>query len=155
MKRWIRKTLVGVFGASVVLGVLTGCGYRSHDHAWNGSAQEHARHRDKMVDRVARRMDLDAAQKAKLAALADTMHAQYAAVHAQGDPRSQFRGLVAGDKFDRVKAQALAESAAGAINARSPAVIAAFGEFYDSLDARQQALVRERLERRHGWWHRS
>jgi periplasmic protein CpxP/Spy len=107
-----------------------------------------------MVDRVSRHLDLDAAQKARLAALARTLQEQRAAWAGQGDPRSQVRALVAGDRFDRPQAQALVEKATAAIGARSPAVIAAFGDFYDSLNPQQQARVRETMERRHRWWRR-
>ena len=42
-----------------------------------------------------------------------------------------------------------------AVNAKSPEVIAAFGDFYDGLTPAQQAKVRDFLERRgHGWGHR-
>ena len=154
MKNWIRRTLLGVAGASIVLGGLTACGHAREHRGWGASVEEQARQRDKLVERVARRMDLNEAQKQKLGALADTLQAQRAAFAAQGDPRAQLRSLVAGDKFDRTQARALAQTTAGAIEARSPAVVDAFGDFYDSLDARQQAMVRDRVQGRGGWWHR-
>ena len=46
------------------------------------------------------------------------------------------------------------EKASTALTTRSPAVIAAFADFYDSLKPQQQAQVREAMERRRGWWHR-
>jgi len=70
------------------------------------------------------------------------------------DPRAAVRGLVAGEKFDRAKAQALVAEKTAALNAASPEVIAALGDFYDSLDATQQAKVRELMDRRRGWWRR-
>ena len=64
------------------------------------------------------------------------------------------RSLVAGEKFEREKAQALVGSKVAAVTAGSPQVIAAFGDFYDSLSPAQQAKVREFLDRRRGWGHR-
>ena len=62
------------------------------------------------------------------------------------------RGLVAGDKFDRAKAQALVTEKTAALNTGSPEVIAALGDFYDSLNATQQAKVRDFMDRgRRGW----
>ncbi|MGV3570423.1 MAG: Spy/CpxP family protein refolding chaperone [Ramlibacter sp.] len=154
MKNWIRRTLLGVAGASIVLGGLTACGHAREHRGWGASAEAQARQRDKVVERVTQRLELNEAQKEKLRALAATLQAQRAALQAQGDPRAQLRSLVAGEKFDRAQALALARTTAGAIEARSPAVVAALADFYDSLDPRQQAIVRERMEGRRGWWHR-
>lgn len=154
MKPWLRRTLFGVFGASLALGALTACTHTPH-HGWGASTpEEQARQRERIVDRVSRRLDLTEAQKAKLATLADTIQQQRAAWVSQGDPRAQMRSLVASERFDRAQAQALAEKASNALATRSPAVIAAFGDFYDSLDKQQQARVREVMEHRRGWWRR-
>jgi Spy/CpxP family protein refolding chaperone len=155
MKRWIRRSLLGLFGASVALGGLTACGhYEREHHGWGASAQDHARHRDRMLGAVASRLDLNDDQKKKLAVLSDKLQAQHAALMGQTDPRAQVKALVAGDKFDRAAAQALVADKTAAIGAASPEVIAALGDFYDSLSPAQQAKVREAMERRHGWWHR-
>ena len=66
--------------------------------------------------------------------------------------RADVQSLVAGDKFDRTKAQALLAEKTAALNAGSPAVIAAFGDFYDSLSTAQQAKVRDFMQRRRGGW---
>lgn len=156
MKTWIRRSLLGAMGATIALGALTACGtHRGAHGGWSqATPEQRARQQEWVVERVTRKLDLTEPQKAKLQALAGTVQAERAAFHAQGDPRSQMRALVAGDKFDRAGAQALAEKAADAVRGRSPAVIAAFGDFYDSLDATQQAKVREAMERRRGWWRR-
>lgn len=159
MRPWIKRTLFGVFGASLALGALTACSHRFGPHGdWqNMSAEDHAKFREHMLERVASRLDLNEDQKKKLAALADKLQEQRQAWRAQGDPRAQVQALVAGDKFDRVRAQALVAEKTGAINAKSPEVIAALGDFYDSLNPTQQAKVREFMQRGRrggGWWHR-
>lgn len=154
MKTWFRRSLLGVFGASIALGGLAACSHYSHHGGWHASPEEQARMRERMVDRVADRLDLNAEQKAKLATLATTLHQQRMAVRGQADPRAQVREIVAGDKFDRTKAQALVTEKTAAVSAGSPEVIAAAANFYDSLDAQQQARVREYLEHRRGWWRR-
>jgi periplasmic protein CpxP/Spy len=71
---------------------------------------------------------------------------------AGGNPRDEVQSLVAGTSFDRAKAKALVDAKTGAISAKSPELIAAFGDFYDSLRPEQQAKVREFMSRgRHGW----
>ena len=154
MKTWIRRSLAGLF-AVLTLGALSACGHHHRDHAgWGATPEEQARHRQHVVDRVAARLDLNEAQKAKLAVLVARLHEQRSALAGQPDARAQLQALVAGDKFDRAGAQALMTRTAAAIETRSPGVIAALADFYDSLDANQQAKVREYLQHRRGWWRR-
>ena len=155
MKTWIRRTLLAAFGASIAIGGLAACGHRSHDQAWSqATPEERAKVREKVLERVARKLELDAPQKQKLAVLADRLQEQRAVFVAQGHPRDQVRGLVAGEKFDRAGAQALVTQKTAALQAASPQVIAALGDFYDSLNPAQQAEVREFLQRRghRGGW---
>jgi periplasmic protein CpxP/Spy len=156
MRTWIKRTLFGLFGASVAIGGLTACGHRyAHERFSGMSAEEQAQHRNRVVDRVASRLDLNAEQKKRLAALADKLHEQRVALRGATDPRVEVRALIAGEKFDRSKAQAMLGEKMTAVSEKSPEVIAAFGEFFDSLSAAQQAKVRDFLQGRHGWWHRS
>jgi Spy/CpxP family protein refolding chaperone len=151
MRAWIRRTLIGVFGATLVLGSLAGCGHHAR-HGWDSmSAEEQGRMREKAMNRVASRLDLNAEQKQKLGVVADRLLEQRAALRAGKDTRTELQSLVAGERFDRTKAQALVTEKTAAIGAKSPDVIAAFGDFYDSLQPAQQAKVREVLQRRGRW----
>jgi periplasmic protein CpxP/Spy len=155
MRPWIKRTLFGLFGVSLLAGALAGCGHRyGHERFSSMSAEEQAEFRKRVVDRVASRLDLNAEQRGKLDVLAGKLHEQRLAVRGAADPRAEVRSLVAGDKFDRAKAQAFVGGKVAAVNAGSPEVIAALGDFYDSLSPAQQAKVREFLDRRHGWGHR-
>lgn len=154
MRPWIKRTLFGLFGATVVLGGLTACGHRHEGRGWNATPEEQAKFRGKMVDRVAGKLDLDAAQKARLEVLAAKLHEQRLALMGAGNPRADVQALVAGEKFDRTKAQALVSEKTAALNTKSPEVIAAMADFYDGLRPEQQAKVRDFMQRRHGWWHR-
>ncbi|HSV46650.1 MAG TPA: Spy/CpxP family protein refolding chaperone [Ramlibacter sp.] len=153
MRSWIKRTLFTLFGASLVVGGLTACGHRYEHHgSWQMNTEEAAKFRGRMVDKVASRLDLNDDQKKKLTVLGEKLHAQRVALAGQGaDPRAQVKALVAGDKFDRAKAQALVSEKTAALNAGSPEVIAAAGDFYDSLRPAQQEKVREFMQRRHGW----
>jgi Spy/CpxP family protein refolding chaperone len=71
------------------------------------------------------------------------------------DPRTDLKSLVAGEKFDRAKAQALLDPKTRVAQGNGPKMLAAFGDFYDSLTPAQQQQVREKMDRRgHGWWGR-
>ena len=151
MKPWIKKTLMGLFGASIAVGGLTACS-SSHHHRGPMSAEKMADMRGKVVARVSSKLDLNDAQKQKLNVLADKMEAQRTAfIGKTADPRAEMQAVVAGDKFDRVRAQTLLEEKTRAVQANSPEVMNALADFYDSLNPDQQQKVRELMQRRKGW----
>ena len=153
MKRWLKRTLIGVFGASVLFGGLAACSHRyGHGHGHSMSEEDAVKMRAHMIDRVSSRLDLDEAQKAKLGVVADQLRAGRQALHGNTDPRSEIQSLVAGNTFDRAKAKALIDAKTSTLQSKSPELIAAFGDFYDSLKPEQQQKVREFMQRgRHGW----
>ena len=155
MKPWIKRTLFGLFGASLLIGGLSACGHRHDGQGWQASAEEQAKFKGKMVDRVSSKLDLNDDQKKKLGTLADKLQEQRAAlVGKTTDPRAEVQALVAGDKFDKARAQALISDKTTAISSKSPEVVTAMADFYDSLKPEQQAKVREFMQGRRGWWHR-
>ncbi|MGM9425341.1 Spy/CpxP family protein refolding chaperone [Hydrogenophaga sp. MI9] len=155
MKTWIKRSLIGLAAATVVLGGLTACGARG-DHARGWSDEKITEMRGKAVDKISSKLDLNAEQKTKLGALADEMIASRKAFRGESaSPRADMASLIAGDKFDRSKAQQMLEQKTTVLQGQGPKVVAAFGDFYDSLNPEQQKQVREKLERRgHGWWGR-
>ena len=152
MKTWIKRTLIGLTGAVIALGGVAACGHRMH-HGMGGHAtpEQQAEWRGKMVERVSAKLDLNADQKAKLAVLSEKMQAQRQALRGSADPRAEMQSLVAGAQFDRAKAQALVQQKTDALRSGSPEVIAALGDFYDSLNPAQQQKVREFMSHRGGW----
>ena len=154
MKPWIKRTLFGLFGVSLLVGGLTACGHR-HGYGANATPEQAAEFRSKMVDRVSSKLDLDAAQKQKLTVLGDKLHEQrLAMMGASKDPRADLKALVAGDKFDKTRAQALVTEKTAAVTGKSPEVIAAMADFYDSLNPAQQQKVREFMDKRGRWYNR-
>jgi len=152
MKRWIKRTVIAVFGLSALFGGLAAWAQHRH-HAWqNMTEQDRVALQARMVDKVAGRLDLDAAQKTKLATLGDTLRAQRSAfVGNAANPRAELQGLIAGNTFDRTAATRMVEARTRAVAEGSPAVITALGDFYDSLRPEQQAKVRDFMQRRgHG-----
>jgi len=118
------------------------------------SEQDAAKMKARMVEKIGKHLDLDSGQKAKLGALADKLREQQLALRGKGaDPRAELQGLVAGPTFDRATATALIDAKLGAISTKSPEVVLAMGDFYDSLKPDQQAKVREFLARHGGGHH--
>lgn len=155
MKPWIKRTLFSLLGAGILVGGLTACGHQRHAFGSNMSAEDQAQMRSKIIERVAGKLDLNADQKQRLNVLADKLQEQRKALVGQTtNPRSEMQALVAGDKFDRSRAQTLLTEKIAAITSKSPEVITALADFYDSLTPTQQTKVREAMQGRHGWWHR-
>lgn len=155
MKPWIKRTLIGLFGVSILVGGLAACGHQRHGYGANATPEQAAEFRGKMVDRVSSKLDLDAAQKQKLTVLGDKLHEQrIAMMGASKDPRADVKALVAGDKFDKTRAQALVTEKTAAVTGKSPEVIAALADFYDSLNPAQQQKVREFMDKRGRWYNR-
>src|ERR1035437_2464098 len=155
MKSWIRRSLIGLFGVSILVGGLTACGHRPHGLDANLSAEQVAQYRAKVLDQVSSKLDLNANQHQRLGVLAAKRHEQRTALLGTAqDPRAEVKALVAGDKFDRVRAQALVTEKTTMLQSKSPEVIAALADFYDSLNPAQQQKVRDFMEHRGRWFHR-
>ncbi|RYF33039.1 MAG: hypothetical protein EOO26_09495 [Comamonadaceae bacterium] len=145
MKHWIKRSLFGLFGGALVVGSIAGCA--GQRHGWNGASAEF---RAKVVERVGSKLELDPAQKQKLAVLAEKLQAQRTAIRSsggEGDPRAQFRALFAGNKLDQAGASRLVDEKTAAVRTGSPEVIAAAADFFDNLNPSQQQKVREFMNR--------
>lgn len=150
MKRWLKWSLAGLLGAAVVAGGLTAC---SRGHHGNWSDEGVAEVRAKIVSKITRKLDLNAAQQQKLDGLANEIVAQRTAFRGEGgDPRIEIPALIQGDKFDRARAQAMLAQKTQAIQGNAPKVLAALADFYDSLTPEQQKEVRALQEHRRGWF---
>jgi protein CpxP len=156
MKRWIKRSLFALFGVSVLVAGLSSCGHRNHEFGAKLSAEEYTEKRTKIVDRVADKLNLNEDQKKRLGTLGDKVYEQRTALIGQTtDPRAEMKALVAADKFDRTRAQALVTEKTTALQTKSPEVIAALADFYDSLNSAQQQKVRDYMDGRGRWfWHR-
>jgi Spy/CpxP family protein refolding chaperone len=155
MKRWLKTTLVGLFGTAVLVGGLSACGHGGPRGDWAMGGPDSTQMRERMLERATRELKLDDAQKQRLAVLADKVQAQRKTLMGTTDPRTELQALVAGPTFDRAGAQALVEAKTAALRSGSPEVIAAAGDFFDSLSPAQQQQVRSFMaERGHGH-HRS
>ena len=156
MKTWIKRSLIAVsaIAAFGLIGGLAACG--SHGHRGGDWSPERVTEmRGKLIERAGRKMDLTEAQKAKLGVLADEMLAARAAMRGTGaDPRAELKALIAGSTFDRAGAEKLLSTKTQVVQAQSPKVMQAMGDFYDSLNPQQQQQLREWLDKGPGRWGR-
>jgi protein CpxP len=150
MQPWIKRTLFGVFGASLLIGGLSACGHH-HGGNWQVSEADSAKMREHLLERVGKELTLDDAQKQRLLVLVDKLKEQRVAlVGTAGDPRAEMQVFVAGPKFERERAQTFVNAKTEALRGKSPEVIAAAADFFDSLRPEQQQKVREFLSKRRG-----
>ncbi len=148
MKTWIRRTLIGLAATGALIGGLAACSYGHHGHHGHSRMGEAdiVQLRARFIDKAASKLDLDSAQKARLATLADAVQAQRSALLAGGaTPRAELQALIAGSSFDRSKAQALVDGKTAAVRDKAPAVVSALADFYDSLQPAQQQQLRTML----------
>ena len=152
-KTWLKRTLLGVAVSTALLGSLAaysaeGGGF----HHGPPSAEEMAQHEAMMLAHIGKTLSLDANQSAKLKTLADQLQAQHAALMGGAvNPHERMKALIAGNTFDRAGAQQLVNEKVQQIQANSPALITAAGDFFDSLGAAQQQQVRDFAARHHGF----
>lgn len=153
MKTWIKRTLIATATAAVLIGGLSACGHHGGHGRGPWTDAQVGEMRGKAVARISDKLELDAAQKAKLELLADAMVAQRQALRGTPgtEPRAELRALIAGEKFDRSKAQALLQAKTAAVQGQGPKVVEAMAEFYDSLTPVQQARVRDLMDKRRRW----
>jgi len=150
VKTGTRRILIALTSATLLLGGLTACGTRGPGGWSDARVTEMS---GKMVERIGDKLDLNAEQKIKLDAVASEMEAQRKAFRGDSaNPRDDIKALIAGDRFDRTKAQALLEQKTAAVQQQGPKVLTALADFYDSLTPVQQQQVRERLDKRRGGW---
>jgi len=143
MKTWIRRTLIGLTATTVLLGGLAACSHGPRFGHGPMTDADVAQLRERFIAKAGSKLDLDAAQKARLATLADALQAQRSALVAGGEPRAELQALVAGTRFDRARAQALVEGKTAAVRDKAPAVVTAMADFFDSLNPAQQQKLRD------------
>lgn len=152
---YLKRTLLGALTATLLVGGLAACSGNRHEYGANMSAEQYAQKRDKMVDKAASKLDLNEDQKKRLSTLGDKLFEQRTALIGQTtNPRAELKALVAGETFDAARAQALVNEKTTALQAKSPEVIAALADFYNSLNPAQQQKVRDYMEGRGHWFRR-
>lgn len=153
MKPWIKRSLIGLFGAGIVLGGMSACSHRHDRHTMGGEYE--SKTTQKVIDRVSSELALDETQRQHLVRLGEQLRAQRRAlVGTTTDARATMQTLVGAERFDRARAQAIIDEKAVAIRVGGPAVVDAVADFFDSLKPEQQQKLRDHLQKRDRWFGR-
>lgn len=147
MKRITKFAIIGT-GALLLVGSFTAC----HRH------REPEQRAEWMMEKVSKELKLDQAQQEKLKTLSDEMLAVRKAMKKEfGNGREQLLALIDQPKLDQAKVLGMIQSHTQTINQRAPKIVAAMGDFYDSLSPEQQTEVRQFVKEHHehhGHWDR-
>lgn len=153
MKTWIKRSLYGLLGATIVAGGLSACGARHERHGFAMGGEYESKFSQRMVQRVSKELELNASQQQRLSALGERMREQRRALIGNTtDPRAELQSLVAGAQFDRRRAQAIIDEKTDALRGKIPEVIAAAADFFDSLNPAQQQKLRQHLQPGQRWF---
>lgn len=153
MQPWIKRSLIGLLGAGIVLGGVSACGDRHEGHRFGGEVE--SKYTQKMIDRVSSELALTDVQRQQLVLLGERVREQRKAlIGTTTDPRADVQALVSGAKFDRARAQAIIDEKTRALQSKSPDVVSATADFFDSLNPQQQQQLRDHLQKRHRWFGR-
>lgn len=149
MKPRTKRILYIIGGVTAVTGMLAFGAHRYHHDP------EH--HAQWMMEKVSKKLDLTTDQQARLKGVRDVLVATAKSVHAERTTvHQEVLEVIKDAKLDRQKALAMVTKRTDTVRERAPSVVAAIGDFYDSLTPEQRAEVRERIEdhaphRRHYW----
>ena len=147
-----KRILIYVIGGTLLTATVVACNHGMHF----GTAEERG---EWMLQKVSKELELNAIQQDKLVKLKDEFLSLRTELR---DDRVQLRtdvlAMLQQPTLDRDKANAIVNGQLATINARSPAIVDAVANFYDSLDDMQRSELRELIQhkiehRYHRPWH--
>lgn len=112
-------------------------GHWGPSHHQGGDGERFA----ELLERVSARLDLTGAQQDLLNELLTQLQRQRRAMRAAA-AGAELRDLIASENLDRASAQQLFDARMDSLRAGGPALVAAFGDFFDALDFEQQQALR-------------
>lgn len=146
MKR-VWKWLAGLFAGTAIAAGVGGC------YAWHSASPE--QRMEWLVERAAEKLSLTPPQRERLVAVKEELgRIRHEAGIGPEQRHEQVAALIAGERFDRAAAQTLVSEKTRQVERYAPQVVAALGDFYDSLDPQQQQQLRDWLADaggRHCW----
>ena len=140
MKRSIKIVTSVVLTAGIVAGAAA---YGKHEFS------KPDRRAEFMVSYIADELDLNATQEQALDTLKDEVLAARKLMHEQMSPtKEELVALITAERFDQARALDIISSKTATLNQAAPAVVAAFGNFLDGLDAEQKGQIQKLKESR-------
>ena len=105
---------------------------------------------EKVVHVITKKLDLNEIQKAKLNNIREQLLAARQEMRKNREAGfKDLQSLLSHSKLDQDRANSLISGHIGEFSSRSPKLVSAVGDFWDSLDVDQQAKVKTKLEKLH------
>jgi len=142
------KFIIASISAIALVGGLAACG---HHH----SPEERANY---MMEKVTSKLELTSPQVDQLEQLKnELMNARQTMLAERNTAHQEINDLLSQPSLDQNRALELVEERTATINQKAPQVIAAFANFYDSLNPEQQTMLGDKMQEhkahRHHWRH--
>lgn len=142
MRRSVKIALISVLSFGIVGGAFA---YGKHKFSDPSARMGY------IVQKVSKKLDLDDVQTQALQALKDELVSSREQFGDKKDMKEEMKALITADTFDQGKALELVNGKTSAVNETAPTVIAALGNFLDTLNADQKAQIAEFMDRGKKW----
>lgn len=136
--------------SKIIIAILATIGISSAVYAKGECAGNFEKRGEHMFNKVSKKLDLNETQQVNLTALQDKVKTKMQALHQNKTQRKETLLALLGDEFDQTQAMSLLKARSSKMNDNAPEMVAAFANFYDSLDATQQEKVRQFMSKRGG-----
>jgi Spy/CpxP family protein refolding chaperone len=148
--KFTKRTILLLAGGTLLAVGIAACNHGIHF----GTPEERG---DWMVEKVTKELELNTTQQTNLSEVKDEfLELRKTMRSGREQHRADILAMLQQPTLDRNKANEIVSYHVDTINTRSPAIIDAIGNFYDSLDNEQRAELRELMEHkmehhRHRW----
>ena len=131
-----KRTIIYITGIALITTSIVACN--------RGTPEERG---EKMVQKVTEELELTETQQARLTEVKNEFLETRKTMRSNREQtKTDIQAMLQQPTFDRNKANSIVNQHIETIHSRSPVIIDAIGDFYDSLDDTQRAELREFIE---------
>jgi Spy/CpxP family protein refolding chaperone len=135
-----KRAIIIITSGVLLIGGVAACKHKMH----SASAEERG---EWVVEKVSEELELNDNQRVKLVAVKDEFLDMRKTIRSdRTQTRAEVLDMLKQPTLDREKMNAIVSQKIATINARSPAIVDAIGNFFDSLDDSQRAELSEFIE---------
>ena len=135
-----KRAIIVITSGVLLIGGVAACKHKMH----SASAEERG---EWVVEKVSDDLELNDNQRVKLVAVKDEFLDMRKTIRSdRTQTRAEVLDMLKQPTLDREKMNAIVSQKIATINARSPAIVDAIGNFFDSLDDSQRAELSEFIE---------
>jgi Spy/CpxP family protein refolding chaperone len=135
-----KRAIIIITSGVLLIGGVAACKHKMH----SASAEERG---EWVVDKVSKELELNDSQRIKLVEVKDQFIAVRKSMRSdREEARKEVLAMLKQPTMDREKVNAMVNQKIAIVSEKSPSIIDAIGNFYDSLDDSQRAELSEFIE---------